>query len=318
MLKFSIYGNILIDSVSKLQLAVSNLKKLVSETGLTAIIRVRGRFALQFANSFNNNKQIQVMRGEEFSLWRNQTVFDLDNICTPYILLFLEDHIFVGNQQLFKNQLELVVRHDVDLFQYSWFPQYQAWRNCDVFTKGDSVKENIVWADITQETLEELKKTELRWVVSMTSVFKKEVLIDLLKMSRPIIKKTNPRAPFDVEKSPNHTFYLPLRLALPKQEIFVCVDDDNTIPNSSAISRGIVKNVIENREVRHHSTNSPIQFVNRLSKIPIISQLKENIPISMRRKIGDLMLIPTFIMYSVESVFLSIRDELVWKKRYRN
>lgn len=318
MSKVIIYGNILIESVSKFQLAISNLKNLVSETGLTAKVRVRGRFAPQFSDYLKGDEQIQVMTGEEFSLWRNQTIFDLNNICTPYILLFLEDHLFVGNKKLFESQLELVIRHHVDLLQYSWFPQYQTWRDCDVFRKGDSVQDSIVWADITRDTLEQLKKRELRWVVSMTSVFKKEVLVDLLKMYRPIIKKTNPRAPFDVEKSPNHEFYLPLRLALPLQEMFVCVDDDNTIPKSSAINRGMFQNAIEIREVRHHSKHSPIQFVNRLMKIPIFNRFKGNIPLSIRRKIGDLMLIPTFLMYSVESIFLSIRDELVWKKRYRN
>ena len=44
--------------------------------------------------------------------------------------------------------------------------------------------------------------------------------------------------PFDLEKSPIRTDVLPIRIALSKQELFACIDDDIDVPGYSLISRG--------------------------------------------------------------------------------
>jgi len=45
--------------------------------------------------------------------------------------------------------------------------------------------------------------------------------------------------PFNLERNQYRTELLPLRYAMPRQELFACIDDDNAISGSSLISRGL-------------------------------------------------------------------------------
>ena len=45
--------------------------------------------------------------------------------------------------------------------------------------------------------------------------------------------------PFELEKPPTRTDMLPLTIALPKQELFACIDDDLNIPGYSLVNRGL-------------------------------------------------------------------------------
>lgn len=45
--------------------------------------------------------------------------------------------------------------------------------------------------------------------------------------------------PFDLEKGPDREDILPLRVAMPRQELFGCIDDDLDLPGSQLIKRGL-------------------------------------------------------------------------------
>ena len=45
--------------------------------------------------------------------------------------------------------------------------------------------------------------------------------------------------PFDIEKGPDREDVLPLTVAMPRQELFCCIDDDLDLPSSQLIKRGL-------------------------------------------------------------------------------
>jgi hypothetical protein len=47
------------------------------------------------------------------------------------------------------------------------------------------------------------------------------------------------KTPFNLERNQYRTELLPLRYAIPRQELFACIDDDNAVPGSSLISQGL-------------------------------------------------------------------------------
>ena len=58
--------------------------------------------------------------------------------------------------------------------------------------------------------------------------------------------------PFDLEKAPDRTDMLPLKMAFAKRELFACIDDDLDVPGYQLIKRGIyptpVLNVVSSRD----------------------------------------------------------------------
>lgn len=53
------------------------------------------------------------------------------------------------------------------------------------------------------------------------------------------LRKYPAYTPFELEKPPTRTDMLPLIIALPKQELFACIDDDLNIPGYSLVNRGL-------------------------------------------------------------------------------
>jgi len=60
------------------------------------------------------------------------------------------------------------------------------------------------------------------------------------------------KTPFNLERPPIRTDVLPLRMALPKQELFACIDDDLDTPGYSLISRGFYKEKKFNKPVNNY------------------------------------------------------------------
>lgn len=52
------------------------------------------------------------------------------------------------------------------------------------------------------------------------------------------LRRFTKEAPFDLEKGPDRTDVLPFTIALPKKELFACIDDDLDMPGYQLIKRG--------------------------------------------------------------------------------
>jgi hypothetical protein len=222
----------------------------------------------------------------------------------------LEDHIPSSSAPKFQKIIATLNRDNVDLLQYSWFGQYAKWRGhmslSDKFTKDE-----IVTTKIEPYYLHELLNIDYRWLISITGIYKRTLLLRILKSKKPVIKKTNPRAPFDLEKNPRNTEFLPLRFSLPKTELGICVDDDNTIPGSSALSRGIIQIDMYARVAEHHSALSPLAIIDKFRKFVIVSQLFRSIPTEIKLVLGKILLIPTYLVNTIETYIFEIRDRVM-------
>jgi len=71
--------------------------------------------------------------------------------------------------------------------------------------------------------------------------------------------------PFDFEQSPDDLWILPIRMAVPKFEISCSVDDDNCVPESSLMARGVFKANISRQSLLQKERRIPKE--NSLKKI---------------------------------------------------
>jgi hypothetical protein len=307
----TVYGNIFLNDVAKLAMATKSLTSWSKYLGpIQFHLRVRGEYSQEFSDLVHetkHSKHFSVVLGSEYKVWRNQTLNDLKKLTSDYVLIFLEDHIPSPDAPSFERIYNEIAELKLDIFQYSWFPQYEKWRK---FFEANQklVSPSIAALLLTKDSVNEIMKRDYRWIISITGIYKRNYLMEILNSSYPIIKKTNPRAPFDLEKSPRSKKFLPCYLGLPKTELGVCVDDDNTVIGSSALSRGMVSLDSYSRIANHHSKNSPLSTIKRLKKYSAFRRLLDWVPIRLKTKLGNALLIPTYVINSIEYYILNLSD----------
>ena len=257
------YGNILINSPERLETFKETLENWQEKIGLNMKIRFRGTYANDAAKYCKKFSNMHIEVGSDFIQWRNQASHDIRAIESKYIMIFLEDHQIFANLKEFIAILEFVKNENVDVLQYSWFKHYENTRS---YIKQTSKNSNspIHSLKIDRKVYEEFIRPSGTYIISLTSIFNREYLLSILKTRRPFLRKYDSRGPFDVEKSPNQHFYLPMKYALPVAELALCVDDEMGITGSSAISRGLSNLPLTNRGINHYSKISPKYWVSKI------------------------------------------------------
>ena len=144
----------------------------------------------------------------------------------------------------------------------------------------------------------------------MTSIFERNFFFRLLKSPRPYIKKLDPKAPYTIEQIPETSWFLPIVFGLSKIELGICIDDDNTTPGSSAISRGLYQGLHSNRGEYHHGKNSLIQVAWKIKESIYGKSPIQFIPLRFKLFSTKFIFWPTYISYSLQSPVLRFLD---WK-----
>jgi len=251
------YGNIQLSTVEKLEYFKRSFSDWSGYLGCPIFIRIRGTFAKQgvaYARRFAN---VQAVEGQQFKSWRVQAHYDIRQMDSVYIFLFLEDHMLSANPPDSAKLLEELFRQNCDVFQYSWFRLYANIRTVLDERHLGSVEALGLFTAIPNGPLKDQELLNCgRLFLSLTSIFRKTFFLNVLASPRPLLRKYTPLGPFDIEKPASCNFFQGFIYGLPSSELGICIDDENLMPGSSAISRGLFpKNVVE-RQSSHQLTRS--------------------------------------------------------------
>ena len=254
-----IYGNVLINDKLKLEAFKATLPGWLDYWNAPCFIRVRGQFAEEVNFFCENFPNVTCIKGSRFIQWRKQTWCDVNALEANFIVFYLEDHLIGDKPPDSATILSEIRSNDVTVFQYSWFRQYEKIRQ-SLQSLGGIEEKSGTYIELTKKNLGGILLVDYRWFISLTSIFEKSFLLRLLGSPRPFLRKKDPKSPHDVEQKPSSTWYLPITFGLSKEEIALSLDDDNTIPGSSAISRGIYKNTRSLRGENHDTKFSTISL----------------------------------------------------------
>jgi hypothetical protein len=120
---------------------------------------------------------------------------------------------------------------------------------------------NISWFDLTRDNFKlVLKRDPQAYIIGCTAFFSKELFKRIVNSDdeRQAIKWPK-ETPFDFEKSSYDRHWLPIRMGVPRKELFVSIDDDSIAPGSSLISRGLYP-ARERRLKMSSPSISPIRY----------------------------------------------------------
>lgn len=289
----SVVGNLRINSLSRLNHFKDSFLSF-HQLSDNWVINIRGTYrtaALEFIRQRLTHTLIEHSLLDDTKGWAVTTLAMMADVKYDYVLLWNEDHVNVANPDIFPQLIQEITTNAIDCLSYTW---YHVPQDLGVpIATGTHI--DTYW--ITPATwATSLGKNPSLYIISSPSIFRKSLLEKLLwediqkwpwplarivrkishlmskllaTPSSPLFYKINsnlfsdrlPRftkeTPFNLEKEPHRTDYLPLRFGLLRQELFACIDDDLGTPGSSLLARAperlcYSKQVKESKETSTH------------------------------------------------------------------
>ncbi len=209
--------------------------------------------------------------------WSTNTLQMLASVRHNYILLWNEDHCNVVKQEKYFHILEELKREKVDYLLYSWwdFGESRKAFGTVALQKGKYLDSVLLTKNIWKKVR---NNAHNYYVVSLIGIFSKSFLKKLLIKDNHYypysfttkllwlvgifhslgfkieernrfelinnifffnLRKYPKETPFNLEMEPYRQDVLPFKFGIPKEELFVCIDDSHGYDNYSLIQRGL-------------------------------------------------------------------------------
>jgi hypothetical protein len=241
MVSLNIFANFFIDREERFLRMQDSFLSFKDISADKWVINVRGRYAgqsLDFLRSHLGNRLISYKLHSEEG-WFHDTRQMLPDIDGDYVLFWLEDHINISDTKILYSIVEELKENQVDYMYYSFWWDGALRQRYKGIPMNSGV--NIDWFDHTviNNPIVQSNAKEGVFIIAACSIFKNKLFRRIVLADDPVQRRWPKETPFDFEKRPTDVHWLPLRVALPRQEFFASIDDDHVHPGSCLISRNL-------------------------------------------------------------------------------
>lgn len=233
------------------------------------VVNIRGNYSLQAMEFLLAQESvIHCFRLDSASGWFYDSSKLLHFIKTPYVLLWMEDHICMAQDKINEVAAEMQ-KCDADILTYTY------WQNGEFLKRYARLKQTsmdeISWFDHAKSNNHDVQEGSSgagSYIVSYASIIK-TTLFNRIIMDGGSEMRWPKATPFDFEKAPEDTNWLPIRRANPKYELFSSIDDDHGVIGSCLQSRGLYPKRGERQSYAKPSYKRLKLLIARLSKFPL-------------------------------------------------
>ena len=251
-LDLTIFANFFIDSEERFQRMKDSFYSFYSINPNQWVINVRGKYKYQVADFLKNevNVNLEISFLDSFKGWMHDSRNISKKIISNYVFFWVEDNILVNEIDFFYNCVLEMQKFTVDVMLYTFFTKNtkKVREIAPVISNGNYiiVKKN------DKELINIIKKKNgiNFFVIGMPSIFEKNFFLKNLFSSKPYLKRWPRKYPFDFEKYVTDKIVNEFKFALPKNELFACIDDDLGEDGYSLISRGLYPNRIKRSDLK--------------------------------------------------------------------
>jgi hypothetical protein len=204
------------------------------------IVNVRGK------HSANVSLFLREELGERLSIhmiesgkgWFHDSKQVAEGLSTEFVLVWVEDHVNVNRIGMYEEILREMAISGSDYLCYSWWFLGHAREIYDGLEKTDH--RNTEFLELTRDNAKDLDFFGRRpYLISLSSILTRGLFFEILSARDPKLRRWPKETPFDFEKSASDVHWLPLRMSVPKEELFASIDDDNGIEGYSLHARGL-------------------------------------------------------------------------------
>ncbi len=191
------------------------------------IVNIRGSLkyqALSFLRIHLKDK-LFVTTFESGNGWFHDSQILLPNICTDYVLYWVEDHINMAEPAIYQDIFDDMYANRVDYLFTSWWRYDKAVDHYRHLSPVVTPYLNIHTID--RDSLDLIKQVRMDYyLISLCGAFSLRLFARLLSTRQPILRRYPKETPFDLEKRSSDLSWLPLVSATPNLELFAPIDDD--------------------------------------------------------------------------------------------
>ena len=236
----NIFANFFIDSEERFLRMKDSFNSFSQINADTWVINCRGRYrdeVLAFLKDNLGDKLI-AFRLNSKEGWFHDTRQMLSAIKSEYVLFWLEDHINLAPVELLDSIVAEMKYKELEYMIYTFW-QFGKLRNrydgvelnkgqfIDYFVH-DLNNNNIIQSNIGGS-----------YIISAVSILSSNLFSRIILADDPVPQRWPRETPFDFEKAPSDTHWLPIKVAVLREEIFASIDDDHGTPGYSLQSRGL-------------------------------------------------------------------------------
>lgn len=203
-------------------------------------VRVRGLYAKDAREEITHKfPMFKVIVGDTFESWRLNTLEQVIETKAMHILLLQEDHLMIASPKIVNSVIDTLMNEEIDVCPLSGFQLFkdQAIRISKLDYAKTSENAVLIKGLNNYDINEGIARPG--YFITLMSFYSRQMLINLLSSERPYIRKFHHLSPYDVEQSTKQRWFFPINFAIPKVELFACIDDDIINPGSSLQSRGL-------------------------------------------------------------------------------
>ncbi len=248
------------------------------------VINVRGKYAqetLSFLQDYLGDK-LSGHTIESGKGWFHDSRTLVSEINSDYVMYWVEDHINMTSVESYSSILSEMQESKSQFLFSSWFVLDQKENAYDGISRESYNNIDTLYID-SRAAKKITKRSKLHFIISALGIFDKTLFYKLINTNHPKIRRWPKETPFDLEKRVTDYFWLPLRISLPKFELFAPIDDDiRGYTGSSLQSRGLYPLRVT-RESLNSTTTSAMTPVGRLYN---------TLPASMRWFLKNLFIRP--------------------------
>lgn len=234
----TIFANFFIDNEERFVRMKDSLQAMKTIEIDRYVVNVRGLFAQQTIEHLKLNvNSLHVFSIESSAGWFYDTSKISHLIKTPYVLPWIEDHICMAPEHV-NSIVDDMAKTDSDLMTYTF------WFNGKFLQRYSGIEQSdagsIKWFDHTLANDHNIQNGEYgkSYLISYASIIKTALFSKIIS-NNGRERWWSIMTPFNFEKAPEDTHWLPLRRANPKIELFASIDDDHGEIGSCLQARGL-------------------------------------------------------------------------------
>ena len=177
----------------------------------------------------------------------------MNDINTDYVFFWVEDHINLIDVDKYKEIISDMKKSQSEYLCYSW---WAFGRPKEIYKKVKKDNfENIESFLLDKKTHLMIENDHSTYIISMQGIFSNLLFKKIIENGSPLLRGYPRKTPFDFEKGGGDISWLPIKVAIPKYELFAAIDDDFGLPGAYSLqSRGLYptrikreKSIIQNK-----------------------------------------------------------------------
>lgn len=192
----------------------------------------------------------------------------IGEIKTDFVMIWIEDHISLRDAESYTNILEEMAKSGSDYLNYTWWFFGQARKVYDRIEKKEYQFIDTFELDKhKQENLDFIGRRP--FIISLPSIFSKELFLKIIEKDDPKLRRWPKETPFDFEKDGCDFHWLPIKMAIAKEELFASIDDDQGISGYSLQSRGLYPIRVKRSQSRRRDKNMIVKLFSKMLPVNI-------------------------------------------------